>query len=94
LLETCLSSSLFLIVDFWLLNLCYTFSNPTILRGTKLKCRTVAVYTASEFLELTFIYLDIGNWAVLFFFLLLCWVGVHCSIYKGSYHVSNISYLN
>jgi hypothetical protein len=36
--------------------------------------------------------------AFLFFFfyfvLLLCWVGVHCSIYKGSYNVSNISYLN
>jgi hypothetical protein len=28
------------------------------------------------------------------FFLLLCCVGVHCSIYKGSYNVSNISYLN
>jgi hypothetical protein len=25
-------------------------------------------------------------------FLLLCWVGVHCGIYKGSYNVSNISY--
>jgi hypothetical protein len=34
----------------------------------------------------------------LFFFIiiifLLCWVGVHCSIYKGSYNVSNISFLN
>jgi hypothetical protein len=28
------------------------------------------------------------------FLLLLCWVGVHCSIYKSSYNVSNISYLN
>jgi hypothetical protein len=27
-------------------------------------------------------------------FLLLCWVGVHCGIYKSSYNVSNISYLN
>jgi hypothetical protein len=26
--------------------------------------------------------------------LLLCWVGVHCGIYTGSYNVSNISYLN
>jgi hypothetical protein len=29
-----------------------------------------------------------------FIFLLLCWVGIHCSIYKGSYSVSNMSYLN
>jgi hypothetical protein len=28
------------------------------------------------------------------FFLLLCVVWVHCSIYKGSYNVSNISYMN
>jgi hypothetical protein len=28
------------------------------------------------------------------FFLLLCWVGVHCSICKSSYNLSNISYLN
>jgi hypothetical protein len=27
-------------------------------------------------------------------FLLLCWVGVHCGIYKRSYNISNISYLN
>jgi hypothetical protein len=27
------------------------------------------------------------------YFLLLCWVGVHCSIYKSSYNISNISYL-
>jgi hypothetical protein len=26
------------------------------------------------------------------FFLLLCWVGVHCGIYKSSYNVSNILY--
>jgi hypothetical protein len=26
--------------------------------------------------------------------LLLCWVWVHCSIYQGSYNVSNISYMN
>jgi hypothetical protein len=25
---------------------------------------------------------------------LLCWVGVHCTIYRGSYNVLNISYLN
>jgi hypothetical protein len=31
---------------------------------------------------------------IYFFPLLLCWVGVHCGIYKGSYNVSNISYLN
>jgi hypothetical protein len=30
----------------------------------------------------------------LFFLFFLCWVGVHCGIYKGSYKVSNISYLN
>jgi hypothetical protein len=29
-----------------------------------------------------------------FFVLLLCWVEIHCGIYKGSYIVSNISYLN
>jgi hypothetical protein len=29
-----------------------------------------------------------------FSFLLLCWVGVYWSIYKSSYNVSNISYLN
>jgi hypothetical protein len=29
-----------------------------------------------------------------FLLLLLCWVGVHCSIYKGSYNVSNTSHLN
>jgi hypothetical protein len=28
------------------------------------------------------------------FFLLLCWVSVHCRIYESSYNVSNISYLN
>jgi hypothetical protein len=28
------------------------------------------------------------------FFPLLCWVGVHCGIYKGSYNVSNRSHLN
>jgi hypothetical protein len=28
------------------------------------------------------------------FFLLLCWVEIHCGIYKGSYSLSNISYLN
>jgi hypothetical protein len=27
-------------------------------------------------------------------YFLLCWVGVHCGIYKSSYNVSNISYLN
>jgi hypothetical protein len=29
-----------------------------------------------------------------FFFLLLCWVGVHCGIYKSPCDTSNISYLN
>jgi hypothetical protein len=29
-----------------------------------------------------------------FLFLLLCWVGVHCGIYKSSYSVSTISYLS
>jgi hypothetical protein len=28
------------------------------------------------------------------FFLLLCWVEIHCRIYKNSYNISNISYLN
>jgi hypothetical protein len=28
---------------------------------------------------------------ILFLFLLLCWEGVHCGIYKSSYNVSNIS---
>jgi hypothetical protein len=27
-------------------------------------------------------------------FFLLCWVGVHCGIYKSSYNVSNLSYFN
>jgi hypothetical protein len=27
-------------------------------------------------------------------FLLLYWMGVHCGIYKSSYHISNISYLH
>jgi hypothetical protein len=30
----------------------------------------------------------------LYAFLLLCWVGVHCGIYKSFYNVSNIPYLN
>jgi hypothetical protein len=29
-----------------------------------------------------------------FIFLLLCWVEVHCGIYKSSYNISNISYFN
>jgi apolipoprotein N-acyltransferase len=33
-------------------------------------------------------------WAFFFFFFLLCWVGVHCGIYKSSDNISNISYLN
>jgi hypothetical protein len=36
---------------------------------------------------------DIVN-TVLYFPLLLWWVGVHCGIYTGSYNVSNISYMN
>jgi hypothetical protein len=31
---------------------------------------------------------------ILFSFLLLFWVKIHCITYKGSYNVSNISYLN
>jgi hypothetical protein len=31
---------------------------------------------------------------ILWFFLLLCWVGIHCGIYKSSYNISNLSYLN
>jgi hypothetical protein len=30
---------------------------------------------------------------LVFFSLLLCWMGVHCVIYKGSYSVSTISHL-
>jgi hypothetical protein len=30
----------------------------------------------------------------LFFLLLLCWVEIHCGIYKSSYNISNISFLN
>jgi hypothetical protein len=30
---------------------------------------------------------------IFYFPLLLCWVGVHCSIYKGSYDVAYVSYL-
>jgi hypothetical protein len=29
-----------------------------------------------------------------FFFLLLCWVGIRCGIYKSSYNISNVSFLN
>jgi hypothetical protein len=39
------------------------------------------------------LYCDV-HMCMLFFPLLLCWVGIHCSIYKGSYNVSNTSYLN
>jgi hypothetical protein len=31
---------------------------------------------------------------ITFFFILLCWVGIHCGFYKGSNDISNISYLN
>jgi hypothetical protein len=31
---------------------------------------------------------------LLYFFLLLCRMGVHCGIYKGSYTISNTSYLS
>jgi hypothetical protein len=34
------------------------------------------------------------NFFLFYFIFLLCWVWVHCSIYKGSYNVSNTSYLN
>jgi hypothetical protein len=43
---------------------------------------------------LKIITLEIVMIYITFMFLLLCWVGVHFSIYKGSYNVSNISYLN
>jgi hypothetical protein len=33
-------------------------------------------------------------WGANSLFLLLCWVGVHCGIYKSSYNLSTISYLN
>jgi hypothetical protein len=33
-------------------------------------------------------------YSFIFLPLLLCWVGVHCDIYKGSYNVSTMSYLN
>jgi hypothetical protein len=32
--------------------------------------------------------------ARIFFILLLCWMGLHCGIYKCSYDTSNISYFN
>jgi hypothetical protein len=35
-----------------------------------------------------------GRGFVLIFFSLLCWVRVHCGIYKSSYTISNTSYLN
>jgi hypothetical protein len=44
-------------------------------------------------MELTHIFWGEEPYA-LFIYLLLCWVGIHCSIYSGSYNVSNISYLN
>jgi hypothetical protein len=31
---------------------------------------------------------------VFIFFELSCWVGAHCGIYKSSYNISDISYLN
>jgi hypothetical protein len=36
----------------------------------------------------------VGGFINFFLFLLSLWVGVHCSIYKGTYNVSNMSYLN
>jgi hypothetical protein len=30
---------------------------------------------------------------LIFFPLLLCWVGIHCGIHTGSYNISNISYM-
>jgi hypothetical protein len=35
-----------------------------------------------------------GAFFVYSFILLLCWVGLHCGIYKCSYNISNLSYLN
>jgi hypothetical protein len=37
---------------------------------------------------------DSSHFIFLFFFLLLCWLRVHCGIHKCSYNMSNISYLN
>jgi hypothetical protein len=40
----------------------------------------------------------VNIWSILYEnmvnFLLLCWVGAHCGIYKGFYNVSNTLYLN
>jgi hypothetical protein len=46
--------------------------------------------------SLVFHYGSVVQFICLFqlFFLLLCWMGVHCSFYKGSYNVLNILYLN
>jgi hypothetical protein len=46
-----------------------------------------------------FFFLGGGPYSVIHFlyfasFLFLCWVRVHCSIYKGSYNESNVAYLN
>jgi hypothetical protein len=47
------------------------------------------VSTVFFFAGLSFIYVYLFT-----YFLLLCWVWVCCGIYKMSYNVSNISYLN
>jgi hypothetical protein len=42
-----------------------------------------------------FLFQSFKNSFIFYFFpLLLCWVWVHCGIYKDSYNVSTISYLN
>jgi hypothetical protein len=35
----------------------------------------------------------IGKGILFIYLFTLCWVGVHCGIYKSSYNISNISYL-
>jgi hypothetical protein len=40
--------------------------------------------------ENLFIFSNLSVFSFSFFFKLLCWVGVHCDIYKSSYNVSNI----
>jgi hypothetical protein len=46
--------------------------------------------------SIVFLWLHFSNFIfnIFFLFLLLCWMGIHCSIDKSSYSVLNISYVN
>jgi hypothetical protein len=52
----------------------------------------VAVYSTQTDSKLALVMKDI--YLFIYLFILLSWVGIHCDIYKSSYNVLNISYLN